>query len=278
MIRRRASRPRSRRHVRDSGMHHRAVVESRPDADVDDLDDAAGNNDDDRRDHHHGGPRHDLGGDNDDERPERPRSTRSCRSSSGDRRAAGCALGAWQFDRWADAVDANGDPVAPSIGPGTAVAVSNLGPTAIGATGRVDRGVFRRTRRLDRRCHGPAPRPTRIRLCRRGVTDAELGPDAAPARRVDAWARDVRRSRRRCVRRGTRRRDTRRRRPTRGDRSRRRWRRRGAGGVRVRAAGLDSRRTRRSRRGSARRHRDRASRRPCCSRSSTRISAGTSSR
>jgi hypothetical protein len=45
------------------------------------------------------------------------------------------SLGAWQFDRWADPVDADGDPVAPSIGPGTAVTVSNLGSDAAGQLG-----------------------------------------------------------------------------------------------------------------------------------------------
>ena len=45
------------------------------------------------------------------------------------------SLGSWEFDQWAEAVDANGDPVAPSIGPGTAVTVSNLGPDATGQLG-----------------------------------------------------------------------------------------------------------------------------------------------
>ena len=36
-------------------------------------------------------------------------------------------LGAWQFDRWASAFDDDGDPITPSVGPGTAVTVTNLG-------------------------------------------------------------------------------------------------------------------------------------------------------
>ena len=51
-------------------------------------------------------------------------------------------LGAWQFDRWAEAVDANGDPVATSIGPGTAVTVSNLGPDATGQLGEATDACF----------------------------------------------------------------------------------------------------------------------------------------
>lgn len=45
------------------------------------------------------------------------------------------SLGAWEFDQWAEAVDASGNPVAPSIGPGTAVTVSNLGPSTTGQLG-----------------------------------------------------------------------------------------------------------------------------------------------
>lgn len=45
------------------------------------------------------------------------------------------SLGAWEFDQWSEAVDANGDPMAPSIGPGTAVTVTNLGPGATGQLG-----------------------------------------------------------------------------------------------------------------------------------------------
>ncbi len=44
-------------------------------------------------------------------------------------------LGAWQFDQWIDPVDANGDPVAASIGPGTAVSISNLDTDATGQLG-----------------------------------------------------------------------------------------------------------------------------------------------
>jgi hypothetical protein len=44
-------------------------------------------------------------------------------------------LGEWQFDGWSDAVDAAGDPIAPSIGPGTAVIVSNLATEAAGQLG-----------------------------------------------------------------------------------------------------------------------------------------------
>ena len=51
-------------------------------------------------------------------------------------------LGSWQFDRWAEAVDANGDPVAPSIGPGTAVTLSNLGPDATGQLGETTEACF----------------------------------------------------------------------------------------------------------------------------------------
>jgi hypothetical protein len=52
------------------------------------------------------------------------------------------SLGAWQFDQWTDAVDANGDPVAPSIGPGTAVTVSNLGTSATGQLGESTEACF----------------------------------------------------------------------------------------------------------------------------------------
>ena len=52
------------------------------------------------------------------------------------------SLGAWQFDRWAEPVDANGDPVAPSIGPGTAVTVSNLGPDETGQLGDSTEACF----------------------------------------------------------------------------------------------------------------------------------------
>ncbi len=52
------------------------------------------------------------------------------------------ALGAWEFDEWAEAVDANGDPVAPSIGPGTAVTVSNLGPSTTGQLGESTEACF----------------------------------------------------------------------------------------------------------------------------------------
>lgn len=45
------------------------------------------------------------------------------------------SLGAWEFEQWVEPVDANGDPVAPSIGPGTAVTVSNLGPDTTGLLG-----------------------------------------------------------------------------------------------------------------------------------------------
>jgi hypothetical protein len=51
-------------------------------------------------------------------------------------------LGSWQFDRWVEAVDANGDPVAPSIGPGTAVIVSNLGASASGQLGETTEACF----------------------------------------------------------------------------------------------------------------------------------------
>jgi len=51
-------------------------------------------------------------------------------------------LGAWQFDRWTEAVDANGDPVAPSIGPGTAVTVSNLGPNETAQLGESTEACF----------------------------------------------------------------------------------------------------------------------------------------
>ena len=51
-------------------------------------------------------------------------------------------LGAWQFDKWAEAVDANDDPIAPSIGPGTAVTISNLGPNATGQLGESTEACF----------------------------------------------------------------------------------------------------------------------------------------
>lgn len=44
-------------------------------------------------------------------------------------------LGEWQFDGWSDAVDANGNPIAPTVGPGTAVTVSNLDAEAAGQLG-----------------------------------------------------------------------------------------------------------------------------------------------
>jgi hypothetical protein len=44
-------------------------------------------------------------------------------------------LGEWQFDGWSDAVDAAGDPIAPSVGPGTGVTVSNLATEAAGQLG-----------------------------------------------------------------------------------------------------------------------------------------------
>jgi hypothetical protein len=52
------------------------------------------------------------------------------------------SLGAWQFDRWSDPVDAEGAPVPPSIGPGTAVTVSNLGPSATGQLGESTEACF----------------------------------------------------------------------------------------------------------------------------------------
>jgi hypothetical protein len=52
------------------------------------------------------------------------------------------SLGAWEFDQWVDAVDANGDPVAPSIGPGTAVTVSNLEPDTTGLLGESAEACF----------------------------------------------------------------------------------------------------------------------------------------
>jgi hypothetical protein len=45
------------------------------------------------------------------------------------------SLGAWRFDAWVEAVDATGAPVTPSIGPGTAVTVSNLGSDTDGTLG-----------------------------------------------------------------------------------------------------------------------------------------------
>jgi hypothetical protein len=44
-------------------------------------------------------------------------------------------LGEWQFDGWSDAADAAGDPIAPSVGPGTAVVVSNISTEAAGQLG-----------------------------------------------------------------------------------------------------------------------------------------------
>jgi hypothetical protein len=51
-------------------------------------------------------------------------------------------LGSWQFDRWVEAVDANGDPVATSMGPGTAVTVSNLRSNAAGQLGEATEACF----------------------------------------------------------------------------------------------------------------------------------------
>jgi hypothetical protein len=44
-------------------------------------------------------------------------------------------LGEWQFDGWSDAVDADGNPIAPTVGPGTAVIVSNLDAESAGQLG-----------------------------------------------------------------------------------------------------------------------------------------------
>ena len=52
------------------------------------------------------------------------------------------SLGAWEFDQWTEAVDANGNPVAPSIGPGTTVTVTNLGPSATGQLGESTEACF----------------------------------------------------------------------------------------------------------------------------------------
>jgi hypothetical protein len=51
-------------------------------------------------------------------------------------------LGAWQFDRWAAAFDDAGDPITPSIGPGTAVTVTNLGLDSPGTLGGFTEACF----------------------------------------------------------------------------------------------------------------------------------------
>jgi hypothetical protein len=52
------------------------------------------------------------------------------------------SLGAWRFDAWAEAVDSAGDPVTPTIGPGTAVTVSNLGSDKLGKLGTYTEACF----------------------------------------------------------------------------------------------------------------------------------------
>ena len=51
-------------------------------------------------------------------------------------------LGAWQFDRWSAAFDGDGDPITPSIGPGTAVTVTNLGLEAPATLGEFTEACF----------------------------------------------------------------------------------------------------------------------------------------
>ena len=51
-------------------------------------------------------------------------------------------LGAWQFDRWARAFDDDGDPITPSIGPGTAVTVTNLGLDSPATLGEFTEACF----------------------------------------------------------------------------------------------------------------------------------------
>ncbi len=147
-------------------------------------------------------------------------------------------------------------PVAPSIGPGTAVTVSNLGSDATGQLGESTEACpdGRIGPTVD--VTVPIPDPPGFGYGAVALPTPSWDADTAPAGRVDAWAGRLRSHRGRGVRRGTRRRNARSRRPTRGDRPRRRRRRRGARGVRVRAGRLDSRRTRRSRLGPARRRHD----------------------
>jgi hypothetical protein len=52
------------------------------------------------------------------------------------------SLGAWQFDRWASAFDDDGDPITPSIGPGTAVTVTNLGQDSPATLGEFTEACF----------------------------------------------------------------------------------------------------------------------------------------
>ena len=51
-------------------------------------------------------------------------------------------LGAWEFDRWAAAFDDDGNPITPSIGPGTAVTVTNLGLDSPATLGQFTEACF----------------------------------------------------------------------------------------------------------------------------------------
>ncbi len=51
-------------------------------------------------------------------------------------------LGAWQFDAWSPAFDDDDEPITPSIGPGTAVTVSNLGIDSTGELGEFTEACF----------------------------------------------------------------------------------------------------------------------------------------
>jgi hypothetical protein len=51
-------------------------------------------------------------------------------------------LGAWDFDTWSPPVDDDGTPVAPSVGPGTVVTVSNLGTEIAAVLGAFTESCF----------------------------------------------------------------------------------------------------------------------------------------
>lgn len=51
-------------------------------------------------------------------------------------------LGAWQFDRWSPPFDEDDEPITPSIGPGTAVTVTNLGIDSPGVLGPFTEACF----------------------------------------------------------------------------------------------------------------------------------------
>ena len=88
-------------------------------------------------------------------------------------------LGEWQFDGWSDAVDAAGDPIAPSIGPGTAVA--RLEPRHRGrrAARRHHRSLLRRPDRADHGRGRPGARAPGVRVRGDRPADADVGLETA---------------------------------------------------------------------------------------------------